>query len=231
VLSECTAVGYTAKGDETWSQQLKNISVQAVGTPPYPGHRLPRVLGWLSPHGVRRISKRNVIEVQGDATAPQGRGNRMIVHLVNDRTANWGGAFTRALRTRYPKSQEDFHQWVQEDKTRLRLGGVRYTEIDDHLSVATLIAQRGYGASAKPRIRYTALRETLDMVGQLAQAEGASVHMPRIGAGQAGGRWPLVREIVEETLTRRSVPVTVYVPPGQPIVEESEPQTALQLDL
>ena len=39
---------------------------------------------------------------------------------------------------------------------------------------------------------------------------GASVHMPRIGCGLAGGDWQLVGKMVEEELVSVDVPVTVY---------------------
>lgn len=231
VLAECTAVGFTARREEDWSDSLRAVSVQAVGTPPYPGQRLPRVLGWLAPRGVSRVNRPGIEVLNGDATSPRGSGERMIVHLLNDRTANWGGEFALALRERFPESQEDFREWIGEDPSRLRLGAARVVRLGRGLSVASLVAQRGYGSSAKPRIRYRALQEALEMVAETANEAGASVHMPRIGAGQAGGRWAVVREIVEETLIRKGVPVTVYIPPGQPIVEDPGPYTALQLNL
>jgi hypothetical protein len=39
---------------------------------------------------------------------------------------------------------------------------------------------------------------------------GASVHMPRIGCGPAGGEWPLVEPLVAGRLAGRGIPVTVY---------------------
>ncbi|RAJ47078.1 hypothetical protein K353_00279 [Kitasatospora sp. SolWspMP-SS2h] len=39
---------------------------------------------------------------------------------------------------------------------------------------------------------------------------GASVHMPRIGCGLAGGRWERIEPLVTDRLTARGVPVTVY---------------------
>lgn len=45
-----------------------------------------------------------------------------------------------------------------------------------------------------------------------AEAErlGASVHMPRIGCGLAGGKWEVVGKIIEEELVARGIPTTVY---------------------
>ena len=38
----------------------------------------------------------------------------------------------------------------------------------------------------------------------------ASVHMPRIGTGHAGGSWEIIEELVLDTLVHQGVPVTVY---------------------
>ncbi|MBS1845658.1 MAG: ImmA/IrrE family metallo-endopeptidase [Actinobacteria bacterium] len=231
VLAACTAVGFTARGEEDWPDSPRGLSVQAVGTPPYPGQRLPRVLGWLRPKGVSRVKRIQIDERHGDATRPHGSGERMIVHLVNDRTANWGGQFARALSQRHPQSQDDFRSWVDEDSARLHLGATRIVRMGGGLSVASVVAQKGYGPSKKARIRYSALRDALSAVASTAAETGASLHMPRIGAGQAGGRWPLVREIIEETVIRAGVPVTVYVPPSQEIADDPEPYTELRLNV
>lgn len=231
VLGECTAVGFTARRQEDWTDELLGLSVQAVGTPPFPGQRFPRVLGLLRPRGVRPVADLEPALVYGDATEPRDIGPRMIVHLVNDRTPNWGGAFGRALREQHPAAQDDFRAWANEDRSRLRLGAAFISEIEDDLYVATIVAQHGYGRSAHPRIRYAAVREALETVARFARESGTSIHMPRIGAGQAGGRWSLIREIVDDTLTRHGIAVTVYVPPGQPIRDEPSSREELMLDI
>jgi len=231
VLADCTAVGFTTRGEERWPGSPRALSVQAIGTPPFPGHRLPRVLGWLTPKGMTAEKRVVIDERHGDATNPGGDGDRIIVHLVNDRTANWGGQFARALRERHPEAQEDFRDWVSADPRSLKLGATRIFAVHPGLSVATVVGQKGYGPSKSPRIRYGAVRSALDRITKHAKETGASLHMPRIGAGQAGGRWPLVREILEEVAIRAGVPVTVYVPPGQRIVEDPEPFTELRLDI
>jgi hypothetical protein len=231
VLADCTAVGFTTRGEERWPGLQRALSVQAIGTPPFPGQRLPRVLGWLTPKGMAAEKRAGIDERHGDATDPGRNGDRVIVHLVNDRTSNWGGQFARALRERYPEAQEDFRDWVSADPRNLKLGATRIFVIHPGLSVGTVVGQKGYGPSKSPRIRYSAVRSALDRITKHAKETGASLHMPRIGAGQAGGRWPLVREILEEVANRAGVPVTVYVPPGQRIVEDPEPFTELRLDI
>lgn len=228
VLSECTAVGFTAKRHEDWSDELADVEVQAVGAPPFPDQRFPRVLGLLRPRGVRARADTELITVHGDATKPRGKGPKLLVHLVNDKTPNWGGAFARVLRDRYPMAQEDFRDWVREDPARLKLGEVYIGEAENEIFVATMVAQHGYGRSAAPRVRYGALKRCLAVVASFAAEHECTVHMPRIGAGQAGGRWPVIRELIEDELTRQGLPVTVYVPPNQTIQEETvEPTLTL----
>lgn len=45
VLSRCTAVGFSDEAAEAWGAE--ELRVQAVGVPPYPGDRFPRLVGLL----------------------------------------------------------------------------------------------------------------------------------------------------------------------------------------
>ena len=82
--------------------------------------------------------------------------------------------------------------------------------IRDDLTLVSLVAQHGFKPSAGPRLRYGALSSALEKVAYLAMAKGATVHMPRIGAGEAGGNWTIIEGIVQETLTAKGIAVTVY---------------------
>jgi O-acetyl-ADP-ribose deacetylase (regulator of RNase III) len=59
-------------------------------------------------------------------------------------------------------------------------------------------------------VRYEAIGAALAALAPLALEQGASVHMPRIGCGLAGGRWERVEPLVRDALVSRGVPVTVY---------------------
>jgi len=74
-----------------------------------------------------------------------------------------------------------------------------------------MIAQHGVrGGSRTPPIRYKAVEECLSKVSVKAVELGASVHMPRIGCGLAGGKWERIEPIIVKTLCEADVPVTVY---------------------
>lgn len=211
-LVDCTAVGYTSGADAVQWKGLDSPSrMECVGAPPFPGHRWPRVLGVLfgtaesGPHPTLRI-------VFGDATDPMGSPPWIITHVVNDRARAWHGGFAAALRHRYPEAQARF--FAAALKGRLRLGKTLVMDLGEDLTVATMIAQAGYGPSKRPRIRYQALQECLATVADAALKRRATVHMPRIGTGQAGGRWSIVGGLVDEELVARGVRVIVYDPPG-----------------
>ena len=78
--------------------------------------------------------------------------------------------------------------------------------------VANLIGQHGVGTrtSKSPPVRYEAIREGLVKIAAYALAQGASVHMPRIGCGLAGGAWTRVEPLIAETLLAADLDVTVY---------------------
>jgi O-acetyl-ADP-ribose deacetylase (regulator of RNase III) len=61
-----------------------------------------------------------------------------------------------------------------------------------------------------PPIRYDALRVGLQKVAFEAERVGASVHMPRIGCGLAGGKWDEVEGIVRDELIAARIEVFVY---------------------
>ena len=227
-LSECTAVGYTTKRFEKWASNLPEVGVECVGIPPYPGDRFPRVLGVLrrrhpaAPEGAR------VTFVYGDATEPRGPGRRVIAHIVNDKTPNWGAGFSKQVRTKWDFVQEDFRKWVELSRRNLRLGNAHITDVSSSLSILHMVAQRGYGPSIKPRIRYAALRQCLECLAELALNRNATVHMPRIGAGQAGGHWGIIQELIDDALILRGIQVTIYNLPGAEPPKEVQGRLGLE---
>jgi O-acetyl-ADP-ribose deacetylase (regulator of RNase III) len=65
-----------------------------------------------------------------------------------------------------------------------------------------MIAQRDVRVcDGVPPIRYAALKECLITLNHDAKELRASVHMPRIGCGLAGGRWEMVEPLVRKTLS------------------------------
>jgi IrrE N-terminal-like domain len=226
VLGQCTAVGYTAKRRESWADGAGELNVECVGIPPYPGQRLPRVVGLLLDQAGATPAN-EITELIGDATDPRGDGPRLIVHLVNDKTPNWGGPFARALKSRYPTAQPSFRDWARK-AGHLKLGQVHLVDVGDEVTVATMVAQKGYGASVKTRVRFAAMRECLLQVAAIAHERGAGIHMPRIGTGEGKADWAIIRELIDDELVRAGLDVTIYTLPNTPLREPAAEQMALR---
>lgn len=214
LVAGCTAIGYTAKGEDHWPPDQR-VWIECVGAPPYPGRSMPRVLGLvLDPTDCDSIT-RSITYLVGDVLELRGDGPVIIAHVVNDRSANWGAGLAKQIAIRYTDAQVDFRKWAR-DEDNFQLERVHFFGSPKKLEIASMVAQQGYGRSVTPRIKYPALRECLRQVGDRALETNASVHMPRIGCGLAGGSWSVVEEIVEDELVRRGVTVVVFdLPPGQ----------------
>lgn len=149
--------------------------------------------------------------LSGDATAPVGTGPRIIVHICND-IGGWGSGFVVAVSKRWKEPEADFRAWYKErDANDFALGAVRFVPVGEKLWVANMIGQHTINATPDgPPIRYRAVKEALERVGDFALEHGAAVHMPRIGCGLAGGTWDRVGPIVTKQLLARGVETFVY---------------------
>ena len=214
VVEQCTAIGYTAKNEEVWGEKLGKLYIECLGLPPYSSSPYPRALGIVHPTDGKTEPARKIRFAVGDATQMSGAGQKILAHVVNDKTPNWGAGFGLAVRRAFPTVQEEFRRWALKDASRLRLGNVFITKISSDVHVSPMVCQKGYGPSDKPRIRYAALKDCLQRVMEKAVEVKAAVHMPRIGSGQAGGSWGLIEQLIDENLCRHGIDVTVYDLPG-----------------
>ena len=74
-----------------------------------------------------------------------------------------------------------------------------------------MIAQRSMKkAKISPPIRYDAVKECLESLEEKAIELNASIHMPRIGCGLAGGRWDRIEPIILDTLCSKNIEVYIY---------------------
>jgi O-acetyl-ADP-ribose deacetylase (regulator of RNase III) len=150
--------------------------------------------------------------LKGDATCPQAKGHKLIAHVCND-IGGWGRGFVLAISRRWAQPEDEYRAWRRAGKQRgFGLGAVQFVQVETYIWVANMVAQRGTkkGSSGPPPIRYDAVAACLREVAAKALELGASVHMPRIGCGLAGGEWSRIEPLIEEQLCGRGVPVTVY---------------------
>ncbi|WP_055696768.1 macro domain-containing protein [Streptomyces silaceus] len=149
--------------------------------------------------------------VRGDATAPLGKGVKLIAHVCND-LGGWGKGFVLAVSRRWPEPEKAYRQWHRDRAANdFGLGAVQFVDVGRGLWVANMVGQRGMrrGSKGVP-VRYEAIDTALAVLADKAVELGASVHMPRIGCGLAGGTWSRIEPLITERLVARGIPVTVY---------------------
>jgi hypothetical protein len=72
------------------------------------------------------------------------------------------------------------------------------------------IKRKSDKAGALPPIRYEAIEKALSKVAVFVNEIKASVHMPRIGVGLAGGTWDKIEPLIIQELAAKGIAVTVY---------------------
>src|SRR6266542_2810414 len=143
----------------------------------------------------------SITYLKGDATNPQAKGIKVICHICND-IGGWGKGFVVAISRRWPQPEKEYRAWYAERNANdFGLGAVQFVQVEQYIWVANMIAQHGLkGGSKGPPIRYEAVAECLKKVAMKAAELGASLHMPRIGCGLAGGEWSKIEPLILEAL-------------------------------
>lgn len=151
--------------------------------------------------------------ITGDATEPVGDGHKIICHVVND-VGKWGKGFVLALSDRWPNVRDDYLKWYNDrDKPMSQPfwgGTVRLVNVsgdsDSSIYVAHMLAQTGIRDWQKPDetlLQYNYLAQCLGTVAEYAASIGASIHMPKIGSGLAGGDWNRIEGIITEEIVSK----------------------------
>ncbi|WP_181797540.1 Appr-1-p processing protein [Streptomyces sp. WELS2] len=148
---------------------------------------------------------------RGDATVPSAEGAKVIAHVCND-IGGWGRGFVLALSRRRPEPEAAYRAWHR-DRAHddFGLGAAQLVRVEPSVRVADMVGRRGIGKGSKGvPVRYEAIDTALARLADEAVRLGASVHMPRIGCGLAGGKWTHVEPLIAGRLAARGIAVTVY---------------------
>lgn len=148
----------------------------------------------------------------GNAVNPIGSGHKVIAHICND-IGKWGKGFVLAVSRKWPNTREQYLEWYNNG---LKLGEVQYLRVETYITVANMIGQHGIRTGSNgPPIRYDALEKCLANLKLFAEENKASVHIPRIGCGLAGGSWSKIEEILNRVFNDSTVEVNVYTLPDE----------------
>jgi O-acetyl-ADP-ribose deacetylase (regulator of RNase III) len=146
----------------------------------------------------------------GDATRPKITDNKIIVHICNDIGA-WGKGFVMAISKRWKEPEKEYRNWFK-NQDNFSLGQIQFIKVENDIWIANLIGQHKINKdeNGNAPIRYDAIKVGLNKVLEFAKENNASVHMPRIGCGLAGGTWDKIEPILKETLLKNKVATYVY---------------------
>jgi len=170
--------------------------------------------------------------IKGDATNPNDGKVKIIVHICND-VGGWGKGFVMAISKRWKQPEIEYRNWYKNkeveqtdtvrferlesrdkysNEKKFELGNVQFVKATHDIWVANMIAQRDIkpDKDGLPPIRYSFVSESLERVKQFAKRQNASVHMPRIGCGLAGGQWTEIEELINDNLIAHEIETTVY---------------------
>lgn len=213
-LRSCVAVGQVTRGVARIGAE--ELPVQAVAVPPYPGQRFPRVLA-LVEEAEQPPTSDHISFVVGDLLeVPDGTVPLVFAHVVPDTVRAWsrfgvGAGLARA----FPDAAAAFRAWTIANVDNLQLGNahlVETTRSERRVLIASLVAQEGHGRDQVPRLRYDALAWSLEQAVTAARRLGGELHVPRLGAGAAGGRWDHIERVLLEHTD--GVPVVVHTLPA-----------------
>jgi len=156
---------------------------------------------------------RSIHYVNGDASKAQyGKGKKIIAQVCND-MGRWGKGFVMAITDTWGKHPGKlYRRWHKAGvEAQFALGRVQVIALTDMIDLANIIGQNGIKTGSKgPPVRYEAIELGLDAVCVHAASVNASVHMPRIGSGLAGGEWARIQLILEAMTKKHTVAIYVY---------------------
>lgn len=138
--------------------------------------------------------------LKGDVLCPVGEGLKIIAHICNNR-GGWGKGFVKAISEKWHEPEENYRSLE-----KYILGEVYFIQTETNIIVANMIAQNGYSTKKRPvAVDYDALEKCLKTLAKKAMELNASIHMPRIGCGLAGGNWDIIEGIINKSFDKSSV--------------------------
>lgn len=155
---------------------------------------------------------KDITYIKGDATSPQASGTKIIAHICND-IGGWGKGFVLAISKRWAEPEKAYREWHRNRaKNDFSLGNIQIVQVESYIYIANMIGQRGTktGRSTGVPVRYEAIELCLEKLAIESKELNASIHMPRIGCGLAGGKWDKIEPLIKKTLLLNNIDVYVY---------------------
>lgn len=150
---------------------------------------------------------KEIIYLKGDATEPVGNGIRFIAHVCNNK-GGWGAGFVLALSKKWQEPEIIYRNSIKQGQN---LGDISIAYLKEDIIIINMIAQEGYVSKNNPiAIRYEALEKCFKKMLKHITHSNATLHMPRIGCGLAGGKWEKIEPIIKRCFSERNIQVYIY---------------------
>lgn len=131
-----------------------------------------------------------------------------MVHICDD-LGKWAKEFVMALSKKWKEPQEAYLKWAQRED--FGLGQIQKVQVESDIWVINLIGQSGIKSlNGIPPIRYWAIEEGHDRAYSEANNQGATIHMPKIGTGLAGGDWSTIERLIHKMEAKCAVDTYIY---------------------
>lgn len=207
----CTTPGWTAKETVKWEFLDDKYDIHCIGLSPMRQDSRGRVGIIITPNnGKEDLQSRKINREFGDATKPQGKGNKLIAQVVNT-SASLGAGFGKALSKNYPQVGKALAQW-KERKTDFQLGKTQLIQVKEDTFVLQMLAQKGlFPKYGEIPLQYTHLQQCLADLRRHSIELEADVYMPLIGAGHAKGNWEIIEGLIYTELVNHDIKVTIYL--------------------
>jgi len=119
-----------------------------------------------------------------------------------------GAGVALAIAKKWKIVKDDYVKWCQEG---VELGDVQFVRVQNDIVVANIIGQKGLRSQQNPKpISYEAIRKGFRQVAEYAIENKCEVHIPRLGAGLAGGKWSEIYSLVKKWFSNKDIPVFIY---------------------
>lgn len=229
--NQAKPTGYYCEATNYMDIENRIVPYSDSGNPAYNGYSLSIDTIILN-RDFKQIELTPIKYLKGDATSPADNRTKIIVHICND-VGGWGKGFVLAISKKWKQPEVEYRNWYKSkeldptynikferlesrdkysNEKKFELGNVQFVKVANDIWIANMIAQhdtRPNSDGVSP-IRYSSVKECLERVREFAKSQSASVHMPRIGCGLAGGQWTEIEPIINHELIAHEIDTTVY---------------------
>ena len=128
----------------------------------------------------------------------------IIIQQVNAQGV-MGSGIAKQIRDKWPVVWEQYSQTFPahpKDRGLSRMGQLLMVRVNEGLWVANIVGQQFYGKDSRRYTSYDALSDGLHALVSFMDISAywltdEQVHHPMIGCGLGGGKWPIVKAMIE----------------------------------